>query len=61
MVAYKCDRCGKFFEVHKREKDGFYITSHLGLSNSFYDLCPTCNNELKEWFDIAPRRVESEE
>lgn len=51
MKVYKCDRCGNFFE-EKKKRDGynFYITTSPEVSNSWLDLCSTCNDELAEWF-----------
>ncbi len=52
MKAYKCDRCGEFFEEYH------YQSSTCGRS---LDLCPTCNVKLHKWYTNDTERVENEE
>ena len=51
MKAYKCDRCGKFFEKYKDQgtAEFFNITRNPCVSGNCLDLCPKCNDELQEW------------
>ena len=51
MKAYKCDRCGKFFEKYKNQgtSEFFNITRNPCVSGNCLDLCPKCNSELQEW------------
>lgn len=47
MRAYKCDRCHVLFETSEP-------LDNLKLCNNDfkkYDLCPTCTNDLKSWWD----------
>ena len=54
MKAYKCDRCGKFFE----KNDNFNTDEDLIIQRAVdcvrgddrYDLCPACLVELEVWF-----------
>lgn len=51
MKAFKCDRCGKFFEKYKMQgtAEFFNITRNPSMSGNCLDLCPNCNAELQEW------------
>lgn len=54
--AYKCDRCGEFYEPQKQEKGniGIYeIISTMGLIEpNEKDICPACQKELAEWWNL---------
>ena len=42
--AFKCDRCGKFFENLTRQ---FVLTERISDRDSLdYDLCPNCEGKL---------------
>lgn len=47
--AYKCDRCGDFFEPGDQ---GEIKNSPYGVwkGNSSADLCPACRDELHKWY-----------
>lgn len=56
--AYKCDRCGEFYEPKKKEKGDFGIyeiisTGEWGLSSpNEKDICPACRKKLAEWWNL---------
>ena len=53
--AYKCDRCGEFYEPQKQEKGnlGIYeIISPVDLLPDEKDICPACRKELAEWWNL---------
>lgn len=52
MTAYKCDRCGKFFENYKGQgtTEFLNITRNPYMNNCCLDLCPSCNADLQDWF-----------
>ena len=58
MNAYKCDRCGKFydkFDDKKRVTIKGFVPMFFKFGNSdtqtiWKDLCPDCMNELVFWF-----------
>ena len=59
MNAYKCDRCGKFYDKLDAKKrvtiKGKFTPMYfrLGSSNieaAWMDLCPDCMNALVSWF-----------
>lgn len=56
MEAYKCDRCGKYYQ---HAKNGLVIcTTEIVDANSgetagydnAQDLCPACQDQLERWF-----------
>jgi len=52
MRAYKCDRCGKFFEKYDGQgTDKFFSLTHIipCTMGDCLDLCPNCNAELQAW------------
>ena len=58
MNAKKCDRCGKLYEqgVPKMTQigkvDTYGIAWEFHYKNCFIDLCPTCLNDFKKWFEM---------
>ena len=61
MKAYKCDRCGKLYELTNKERV-IRSTCVYGVHDSFgnfLDLCGKCFDELQEWA-IVYKEVESE-
>lgn len=59
MKAYKCDRCGKFFEHRKIPELGI-IRGPLTIGCCL-DLCQNCSDELQEWVANGKALQESEE
>ena len=64
MNAYKCDRCGKFYDELDNEKrvtiNGKFAPMYLRLGSrdtqtKWKDLCPDCMNELMFWFYNIPK------
>ena len=68
MEAYKCDRCGSFYEEaslskSKKSKEYFdikvltyegYIGSH-GSPTGSMDLCPKCKEELVKFLNLEKK------
>ena len=55
--AYKCDRCGKFYEGYfiDPEKD-YVIGTKLAISKAkFMDLCPICQDSFTAWMKEKAR------
>lgn len=52
--AYKCDRCGEFYEPQEQEKGDFGIYEITGgfLNPNEKDICPACRKELAEWWNL---------
>lgn len=53
MKAYKCDRCGRFY--NEPVGQNFIVTKQGDVVNML-DLCPKCYNELSNWLDKKPLR-----
>ena len=55
-IAYKCDRCGEFYEPQKQEKGDFGLYELIStgglLTPNEKDICPTCRKELAEWWNL---------
>ena len=56
MLAKKCDRCGKYYELYKDNygHNGVALTSHdrfecLNPNYDKYDLCPECMEKVIEF------------
>lgn len=51
--AYKCDRCGEFYEPQEQEKGdfGIYEIGEFFAPNE-KDICPACRKELAEWWNL---------
>lgn len=49
--AYKCDRCGSFYEGYFIDPEETYvITNKIDASKrKFMDLCPVCQNSFTAW------------
>lgn len=47
--AFKCDRCGNFYEPTKSQD---LIVEHFDKSGSIkkQDMCPTCYGKLVDWW-----------
>lgn len=55
--AYKCDRCGEFYEPQKLEKGDFDIAEIIAEDCGYYkhdkkDLCPVCQKKFAEWWNL---------
>lgn len=55
--AYKCDRCGEYFEAQRQNKGDYDISEIIAEERGQYghvkkDLCPVCQKELAKWFKI---------
>lgn len=48
MKAYKCDRCGSYYDKYMFNNNGLCLVVHP-IQNPI-DLCPECNNELSKWY-----------
>jgi len=62
MKAYKCDRCGKFYELtydqnRKRIRDNKFQVCD---STHCLDFCDECLDDLQEWMPVH-KEAESEE
>lgn len=57
--AYKCDRCGTFFERQKNEPFPNLCLNEEKCRSRTLDLCPSCQAELDAWYDAA-KKVEEE-
>lgn len=49
--AKKCDRCGVFYKSLGYPKVDVMICNRP-YAGFYYDLCPTCHEELKKWLKI---------
>lgn len=50
MIAYKCDRCKRFFEMEGKREIELRRRTMIPLSDDTpIHLCPNCFGELKEW------------
>lgn len=63
MKAYKCDRCGRFFEVPT--EDGLYYIVGMTKNGTLvkesetvtiYDICPKCAEDFRRWIKKQPRK-----
>ena len=59
MRAYKCDRCGVYFDKDTSEKDGYLYVYRYYLTHTAdrIHLCNGCLNLLNDWF-IMKRSTE---
>ena len=50
MRAYKCDRCGNYFD---EESGSLYLAEPVQTipTKKFLDICPVCQKELDDWFE----------
>lgn len=49
-TAYKCDRCGKYYDVDGLVRTGISVV-YGPLVSSEYDLCKECMAELVKWLN----------
>lgn len=65
--ARKCDRCGMLYESYNirfdKNKINGFITINRDDNDKHWshgpcDLCPTCADELTQWFTNVPEKVE---
>lgn len=51
--AYKCDRCGNYFEKNKLLHNGEYFVRKAGGIEGIIDidLCESCNSKFQIWMD----------
>lgn len=67
MNAYRCDRCGKYYD----DTTGMQIlmkNGAIGLPDDVLDLCPECTRTVEQWLFITaynekvrPEKVEEVE
>lgn len=55
--AYKCDRCGEYFETQRQIEGNFDISEIISGEGGHYqhdkkDLCPVCQKEFAEWWNL---------
>ncbi len=54
--AYKCDRCGEYFETQRKSVGNFDIHEIIAEGGLYADdkkdLCPVCQKELAEWWNL---------
>lgn len=54
--AYKCDRCGEFYEPQENVSGQFEICEVIATRGIFEhnqkDICPACHKELAEWWNL---------
>lgn len=63
--ATKCDRCGKYFDHHQEEVNGFAFMVYDRVHDEYKtdsdekDLCPECVESLEDWFhEIRSREID---
>lgn len=52
MNAYRCDRCGKYYD----DTTGMQIlikNGAIGLPDDVLDLCPECKRTVEQWLFIT--------
>lgn len=53
MKAYKCDRCGKYFESMDRDKNTkVFLSILVGVRWTTADLCMDCYHGIESWYMI---------
>jgi len=56
MKAFKCDRCGKLYELTSEQAEkrtrGVNYGIYNSLNNYYLDLCNKCFYELQEWMAV---------
>lgn len=55
MIVYKCDRCYRLFNPVARMYPRYviYKQTKQGKQLLNIDLCPDCEEELKNWFEAT--------
>lgn len=68
--AFKCDRCGKYFDqlpiravTGKIDRENYLsLTTGTELANiKILHLCLECHQQLVEWFDMGHEKEEKDE
>lgn len=66
MKAYKCDRCGKYYELEEG-KLYYYLgvdinSEHIAKDEkvTFMDLCPKCAESFLKWRDRSRKKLPQE-
>lgn len=60
--AYKCDRCGAFYESNtKIDKITTRRYDNARAMREFDDLCEKCTRELMTWFYTVEKEVNEDE
>lgn len=51
--AYKCDRCGNYFEKIRLPHDGEYFILKVGglAGKTYADICESCNSKFQIWMN----------
>ena len=57
MEAFKCDRCGRFYERTSHRK---YLLRENINSSKILDLCANCNVQLNIWVSNEEENDESQ-
>lgn len=65
MRIRKCDRCGVAYENYMDEHNTLGITTFnlegkAVRTGMWFDLCPDCMSELKNWIYTKPKESEEE-
>lgn len=55
--AYECDRCGILYKPYKKTSPNFNIIKNPSMAGNYLDLCPKCNDRLKEWVENGKVQV----
>lgn len=55
--AFKCDRCGEYFEPYSK------VLNHFIMSNTYkqVDLCELCTIKFEEWWSAENTKENKEE
>lgn len=58
MKAYRCDRCGGFFE--KKQKSDIRIERRIPRNGSIccLDFCEACQKQLENWLNVERNKEE---
>lgn len=66
--AYKCDRCGEYFDklpvsavIDKIDRENFLsLAAGTELCNiRIFHICLKCHKQLVEWFDVGHEKEEN--
>lgn len=56
MQTYKCDRCGKYFDVLGDGEIYYVVEQKADASWERHDLCPRCAEDFRRWIKKQPRK-----
>lgn len=56
MQAYKCDRCGKYFDVLGDGEIYYVVEQKADDTWERHDLCPRCAEDFRKWIKKHPRK-----